>query len=201
MCMYAYIQLYTTFHNVMSTYLAYSVERFAMILRPVWNPVGAIYSVTVQPALRSTQPHLHEYRVSLTGLNRPGRGVNYSLPSSVEVKENVEIQLFPVWSFIAGCRTNFTFHHDTLWLVNKGKDVWCTGRFLSETTERNSVKVRIEIRNERHWWNLLIASFWFYATLQWSLRLRKQCSPKRWYQNTRCHMLQASNYHNLLYVT
>jgi hypothetical protein len=35
------------------------------------------------------------YRVSFPGVKRPGRGPNYPLPSSAEVKERVELYLYP----------------------------------------------------------------------------------------------------------
>jgi hypothetical protein len=43
----------------------------------------------------------------------------------------------------------------------------------------------------------LLLHFGFMQACIEALRLRKQCSPKPWYQNTRCHVLQGSNYHNL----
>jgi hypothetical protein len=43
----------------------------------------------------------------------------------------------------------------------------------------------------------LLLCFGFMQPCSEALRLRKQCSPKPWYQNTWCHMLQGSNYHNL----
>jgi len=35
------------------------------------------------------------YRVSFPGVKRPGRGVDRSLPSSAEVKERVELYIYP----------------------------------------------------------------------------------------------------------
>ena len=43
----------------------------------------------------------------------------------------------------------------------------------------------------------LLLRFGFMQPCSETLRLRKQCSPKSWYQNTRRHMLQGSNYDNL----
>jgi len=43
----------------------------------------------------------------------------------------------------------------------------------------------------------LLLRFAFIQPCSEAFRLRKQCAPKPWYQNTRCHMLQGSNYHNL----
>jgi hypothetical protein len=43
----------------------------------------------------------------------------------------------------------------------------------------------------------LLLRFGFMQPCSEAFRLRKLRSPKPWYQNTRCHMLQDSNYHNL----
>jgi len=43
----------------------------------------------------------------------------------------------------------------------------------------------------------LLFRFGFMQPCSEALRLSKQCSPKPWYQNTRCQMLKGSNYHNL----
>jgi len=40
---------------------------------------------------------------------RTGRGVDHLLPSNTEVKERVELYLYPLWAFMACARVNFTF--------------------------------------------------------------------------------------------
>jgi hypothetical protein len=42
----------------------------------------------------------------------------------------------------------------------------------------------------------LLLGFGFMQPCSEALRLRKQCSPKPWYQYTRYHMLLDSNCHN-----
>ena len=63
-----------------------------------------------RPALGPTQPPIHWVRISVSGLKRPGRGVNHPPPSSAEVKERVELHLYspsgPSW---AVPRVSFTF--------------------------------------------------------------------------------------------
>jgi hypothetical protein len=46
---------------------------------------------------------------SFLGLKRPGRGVEHLPPSSVEVKERVDLYLYsPIWAFVACSNVNFT---------------------------------------------------------------------------------------------
>jgi len=64
-----------------------------------------------RPALEPTQPPLQW----LPGLSRwvkwRGRGVDHSSPSSVEVKETVELlPLLPLWAFVACYREKVTFY-------------------------------------------------------------------------------------------
>jgi hypothetical protein len=46
---------------------------------------------------------------SFTGVKRLGRGVDHQPPSSAEVKEIVELYLYPLWAFVACSRANLTF--------------------------------------------------------------------------------------------
>jgi hypothetical protein len=46
---------------------------------------------------------------SFPEIKRPGRGVDHPLPSSAEVKERVELYLYPLWAFVTCYRVNFTF--------------------------------------------------------------------------------------------
>jgi hypothetical protein len=49
---------------------------------------------------------------SFQGVTRPGHGVDHPSPSSVEVKEIIELYLYPpppLWPFVACYRVNFTF--------------------------------------------------------------------------------------------
>jgi hypothetical protein len=45
---------------------------------------------------------------SFPEVTRPGRGVDHQPPSSVEVKERVELYHYSPWSFVASSRVNFT---------------------------------------------------------------------------------------------
>jgi hypothetical protein len=48
---------------------------------------------------------------SLSGVNRPGRGVDYpTLSSAKVVRKTRAIPLIPLWVFMAGYTVNFTFH-------------------------------------------------------------------------------------------
>ena len=46
---------------------------------------------------------------SFPELNRPGRGVDHALTSGAEVKERVELYLYPPWAFVVCSRVNITF--------------------------------------------------------------------------------------------
>jgi len=43
------------------------------------------------------------------GVKRPGLGVDHPPPSSPEVKERVELYLYPLWAFVACPSVTFTF--------------------------------------------------------------------------------------------
>jgi len=71
--------------------------------------VGARFSALVQ-----TGPEAHpaSYTMgtgSFQGVKRPGRGVDHPSPSSAEVKDRVELYLYPLWVFVACSRVTFTF--------------------------------------------------------------------------------------------
>ena len=70
--------------------------------------MGSSFSAPVQ-----TVPGAHpSYTVDtglFLGLKRPRHGVNFPTPSSVEVKERVELPLLPFWAFMVCFRANFTF--------------------------------------------------------------------------------------------
>jgi hypothetical protein len=44
------------------------------------------------------------------GVKVPGRGVDHPPLSSAEVKEKVELYLYPLWAFMACSRVTFTFN-------------------------------------------------------------------------------------------
>jgi hypothetical protein len=46
------------------------------------------------------------YRVSFPAVKRPGRGDDRPPPSSAEVKETVELYLYPLWAFVVCSRVN-----------------------------------------------------------------------------------------------
>jgi len=51
------------------------------------------------------------YWVSFPGIKQMGRGVDHPPPSSIKVKERVELLLCaPLWAFVANSRLNFTFY-------------------------------------------------------------------------------------------
>ena len=72
-------------------------------------PVGSRSSAPVQtgpgthPASRTMVPVLFQ------GVKRPGRGVNYPPSSSAEVKDRVELYLFPLWDFMTCSGQNLHF--------------------------------------------------------------------------------------------
>jgi len=48
---------------------------------------------------------------SFPGVQRPGHGVDPSLPSNAEVKERVELYFYPpIWAFVACSVVNLTFN-------------------------------------------------------------------------------------------
>jgi hypothetical protein len=53
--------------------------------------LGQELSLSSRPALRSTQPPIQWVTASFPGVKRPGRGVDHPLPSSIEVKERIEL--------------------------------------------------------------------------------------------------------------
>ena len=74
-------------------------------------PVGGEISRT-RPHLPWGPPSLlySGYRVSLSGLKRPGRGVDHPPPSSAEFKERVELYLYsPLSVFVAYYRVNLKY--------------------------------------------------------------------------------------------
>jgi hypothetical protein len=50
------------------------------------------------------------YRSSFPGVKRPGRGFDHPVLSSADVKERVELYIYPpLWAFVACSRVTFTF--------------------------------------------------------------------------------------------
>jgi hypothetical protein len=74
------------------------------------SPWGARFSAPVQTV---SVAHAASYTMGtgfLPGVKRSGRGVDHSLPFSAEVKERVEVYVYPpLRSFVACSRVNFTF--------------------------------------------------------------------------------------------
>jgi hypothetical protein len=80
-------------------------ESFRTHLDQHWGPYSLLHN---------------EYRVLFPGIKRPGRDVKHPPPSSVEVKEKVQLYL---WAFMACSRKNFTFYLKTrLEWVEEGPD-------------------------------------------------------------------------------
>ena len=85
-----------------------------------WGPSSLLYS---------------GYRVSFPGVKRPGRGVDHPLPFSAEVKERVELYIYPpLWAFVACYRVNFTFLY----------------RLLIFFLFRNTINIPIRIIVDKH---------------------------------------------------
>jgi hypothetical protein len=76
--------------------------------------VGARFSALVQTGPEA-HPTSHTMRtVSFPEVKRQGRGADHTSPSSAEVKERVELYLYPpLWIFMARSRVNFTFYVHT----------------------------------------------------------------------------------------
>jgi len=57
-----------------------------------WSPLNPLYNA---------------YLVSYTGVKRPGRGVDHPHSSRAEVKESIELYLYPppLWAFMVSSRT------------------------------------------------------------------------------------------------
>jgi hypothetical protein len=81
-----------------------------------------------RPALGPTQPPIQW----APGVKRPGFGVEHPLPSSVDVKERVELPLLPFWVFVARSSVNFTLQRDRATEITAHG---CTG-FLLERLRR-----------------------------------------------------------------
>jgi len=85
-----------------SVFLFYVIQRLATGLTVRGsNPEGAKFSVPVQTG---SDAHPASYTIgtgSFSGVKRPGRGVDYPLPSSTEVKDGIELYLYstsgPSW--------------------------------------------------------------------------------------------------------
>jgi hypothetical protein len=96
------------------------------------NPSGAVQTGPgTHPASCTMVP------VLFPGVKRPGRGVNYAQSSSAEVKDRVELYLFPLWDFMTCSRHNL--HFTIINIVGTaswretGKWNWCA--FLSDFWE------------------------------------------------------------------
>ena len=67
-------------------------------------PVGARFSTPVLTGLDVHPGSYTTYRVHFPGVKRPGRGVNRPSPSTTNVKERVELNLYappePLWSLL-----------------------------------------------------------------------------------------------------
>ena len=65
----------------------------------------------IRPDRRRSPPILlyNEYRVSFSGLKRPGRGVDHPSPCSAEVKTSRAIPLLSLWFFLTGYGVKFYF--------------------------------------------------------------------------------------------
>jgi len=49
------------------------------------------------------------YRVSFSGVKRPGRGVDHPPPSSAEVKERLQLYIYSPYAFVVCSRVNLPF--------------------------------------------------------------------------------------------
>jgi hypothetical protein len=62
-----------------------------------------------RPVLRPTQPLIQWVPGLSREVKRSGRGVDHTPPSKAEVKESVELCLYPLWAFVGSYRVNCTF--------------------------------------------------------------------------------------------
>ena len=75
-------------------------------------PLVARFSANSQT---SSGPHTASYTVGTgslsSGVKRPGRGVDHPPPSSVEIKESVELYLYSfLWTCMVCSRMNFSLY-------------------------------------------------------------------------------------------
>jgi hypothetical protein len=72
-------------------------------------PVWARFSAPVLTG-RGAHPASHTMGTgSFPGIKQPGRGLEHRPLPSAEVKERVELYLYPLWAFLACSRARFTF--------------------------------------------------------------------------------------------
>ena len=72
-------------------------------------PVGARFSAPVWTG-SGVHPNLYTMNTgSFPGVKLPRAGVYYSPSSSAEVKERVELYLYPLWTFLAPYAVNLNF--------------------------------------------------------------------------------------------
>jgi hypothetical protein len=92
-------------------WIAQSVSRLATDWTIRGSNLGEFEIFSVRPDRSWFAPSLLKdgFLVS-SGAKRPGRGVDYQLPSSAEVKERVELHLYPTpRAFVASYMMNLTF--------------------------------------------------------------------------------------------
>ena len=135
MCIYIYIYIYTHTHTHIKNICIYSAgeffvgqdstvsiaTRYGLGSPEIESPFGARYSASVQ-----TGPGAHPISYTMgtgpfRGVKRPGCGVDYPHLSSADVKEGVELYLYyPLFTFMACSRMNFTFNFYVEFLVALG---------------------------------------------------------------------------------
>ena len=70
--------------------------------------MGSRFSARVQTGCEAHPASRKMGTGSVPGIERPGRGVDHPTPSSAEVKERVELYLFPLRAFVVCSRVNYT---------------------------------------------------------------------------------------------
>jgi len=99
----------------------------------------ARFSATVQ-----TGPGTHtaSYTMgtrSFSGVKRPKRGVDHPPPSRAEVKERVELYVYPPWAFVACSMEKFTL----TFTFTKLEFIWKDRDKIPKADRTNSVSVEI----------------------------------------------------------
>jgi hypothetical protein len=73
------------------------------------NPrVGEIFRTRPDRPWSTPSLLYNGYRV-FTLVKRPGRGVDHPTPTSIQIKETVELYLLPLWGFVVCSRVNCSF--------------------------------------------------------------------------------------------
>jgi hypothetical protein len=108
-------------------------------------PVRARFSASVQNGLGTNQASCAMGTGSVPAVKLPGRDADHLPPSSAEVKERIEINLYsPFWTFMACSRVNFRFTFTfcecqrVCGFFTAGCECHVNSRFVSSNTRRRT---------------------------------------------------------------